>query len=161
MAELINTAELSHQLSELTAINLRPVLAEIGQILLTSIEDNIEDGGRYSAGEGAAGTPAAWSGGTQHFAPLAASTLKNKKRRGRDGGKILQDSGRLMAAMDVSISDSSVEVTNNLVYFPHVTLGTKPDSVPHLPARPILVIQQEDIEEISITISEFIQQELR
>lgn len=160
MSELINDAEIEKQIAAITHINLRPVMADIGQILLLSIEDNVREGGRYSRGEGDGGSPSAWSGGTQKFAPLSESTKKSKERRGRTGGLILQDSGRMIAAMDARVTDNSVEITNNVLYFPHVTLGTKPGTKPVIPARPLLVVQEEDLEEISITVSEFISKEL-
>lgn len=162
MAELLNSDEIQKQLINMTkGINLRPIMADVGAVMLLSIEDNIEEGGRYAPGDGAPGTPGAWTGGDQKFAPLGESTLKSKKRKGRDGGHILQDTGRMMAAMDLDLTDSSAQVTNNLVYFPHVTLGTKPGTIPHLEPRPVLVIQEEDIEEIGIIVSEFIERQLK
>lgn len=160
MPDLIDEAELQRQIEQITHLDLRPAMDEIGQTLLLSIEDNVAEGGRFAPGEGAAGTPSAWTGGTQKFAPLSESTQKSKARRGRSGGKILHDSGRMMAAMDTKSTSSTVEITNNVDYFPHVTLGTKPGTSPKLEARPLLVVQQEDIEEIGHIISDFLTKEL-
>lgn len=149
---VFNEQQLAELIGNLAVFDLRPLLNEIGEILITSIDDNIREGGRFAAGDGAPGTVGAWTGGGLKFPPLAESTKAQKLRRNRDEKNILQDTGRMQAAFDKEVSTDTLKITNNTEYFPHVTLGSKDGT---LPPRPVLVVQQEDLQEIEEAVEEF------
>lgn len=89
------------------AMDVRPVLPEIGEIVISSIMKNFEVGGRYSE-------PGSWRGGENRWQPLRSSTTARKSRR---GGGILQQTGNLRNRFAWHIEGDSVVITNNVRYF--------------------------------------------
>ena len=144
--------------------NLARPLNAIGEVLLTSIAKNFEDGGRYS-------TPGSVRGGTNRWHPLAASTLLNRNR----SYGIMNVSGTLARSFQKTISGNTLAIGTNRIQAAILHGGgkTKPHvirprngkalafnsigghiiarSVNHpgsdIPARPILVVQDEDVDE--------------
>lgn len=166
--------------------DLSPIMPEIGEILIFSVEQNFLEGGRYSDGPG--GT---FEGGTQKWKPTKSSqgsTETTRDRKGRfkkTGGRILQDTGLLAASINVQTMSDSIILTSPMAYAaihqyggqinhpggtPYIVTeegaqflrkdGEYPPGVqftrPHviiMPARPYLVIQDEDIEDIGKAIA--------
>lgn len=135
----INDAEL---LQTLNAVHdklgdLSQPFAELGELIVSSINKNFEVGGRYSE-------PGSWKGGNRSWAPWAASTAK---RRG--GGKVLIQQGHMMGANNYQASSDQLEIGNPLIYAPIQNLGGKAGRglKVDIPARPFFVIQEEDLVE--------------
>lgn len=164
-----------------------PHLPEIGELLLSSIDENFQVGGRYmeiGAGE--------FSGGSQRWTPTKATkqTAGGRDSKGRfrkrSGGQTLVDSGLLAKSISYRIEGDSIELTAGMEYAaihhyggdiqhpggtPYLVIGgkaqfiskskvaampegeraavkyTRPHVI-HIDARPYMVIQDEDYEEI-------------
>ncbi len=141
---VVDTTRLNQRLNDLRrrADNMEPAFAEIGQMLLTSVERNFEEEGRYSV-------PGAWQGGSSKWEKLAAATVRARKRKGRGPNPILQISGQLAASVHSEPDAAGVTVGTNLVYAGIHQFGGEAGrgrSV-HVPARPYLVAQDEDIDD--------------
>lgn len=130
---------------------LKTVMPEIGDVILTSIQDRFD--------EQSAGTPV-FPLGTQSGAwqPLAASTLKRKQ-----GGKILMggQNAELRKAFSYRVQENSLFLTNNRtvngwnlfeIHQHGANAGKGGKSV--IPERPMLALQQEEIDEIIQIIKE-------
>lgn len=142
--------------------DLTPVTRVIGEIIKTSVIKNFEVGGRYSE-------PNSWRGGTQKWQPLSAATLlagvRKKKHLTKKGGyrksfvsrlmgsnrKVLIKEGHLMDSINYHGSKTGVEVGTNKVYAAIHQFGGdagRKNKRVKIPARPFLVIQDEDMTEI-------------
>ncbi|SDU26878.1 phage virion morphogenesis protein [Desulfobacula phenolica] len=124
--------------------NLQPATEIIGDIIQTSILRNFEEGGR----------PEAWQ-------DLADSTKKQRKKKGKWPGQILVVSGTRGGL----ISSISYDAMPDKVVF----VANKPYAAIHhfggmackghkveIPARPFMMILDEDWEEINAALNEFI-----
>jgi len=136
--------------------NLRPVMAAIGQLAVTSIRRNFEEGGR----------PEKWR-------PLKASTIRGqwtagnrarkRKRAVKAGGKfsagykrfaagkkVLIRSGRLLRSINARPGRRQVWVGTNLKYAAIHHFGGRAGRGHKtiIPARPFLMLQAEDHQEI-------------
>jgi phage gpG-like protein len=153
------------------AFSVQPIISTIGELLLTSVEENFLAGGRYGQG-------GQFQGGPQKWVPLGASTIRARQAKGRGATPILQMSGRMAASFQWAANGNGVSITNNARYFaihqfggtirhpggtPYIILGTglarflKKDGQypagvrftrPHaitIPARPMLVMQDDDM----------------
>lgn len=144
--------------------NLRAPLDKCGEILVSSIEQNFNVQGRFSE-------PGSWRGGPNKWPPSAAA-----KRR---GGMTLSKSGQLRRSIQKVTSDTRVEVGTNKEYAAAHNFGFD-DNVTikehkrknrkrggthtvrrHLKrmkitARPFMVIQEEDIEEMIDDLGRYI-----
>ena len=149
--------------------NLRPVLSVIGEIGKTSIKRNFEVGGRYSE-------PGSWKGGLQAWMPLSLATLLAGRKYLRKSGKwrkgaaealekrkILIKTGRLMRSITYKATDNQVAIGSNVVYAAAQNFGLGARSslksrrrMPALPARPYLVLQDEDLAETREEVLSFI-----
>jgi phage virion morphogenesis protein len=121
--------------------NMRPVMAEIAETLRSSVEENF-------ARESSRG-PLASKAKVGAWAALAPGTLKNRARKGKTGKK-LQVTGQLLASIQTKSSDVEALVGTNKKYARFLNDGTK-----KMPARPFMVIQQADLQEIEQTINEY------
>lgn len=115
----------------------RPLKAA-GEVLRRSVEQNFRAQGR----------PTRWPG-------LAASTISRRRRgrgRGRGGPQILVDTARLKNSIGYRVVTEGVEVGTNVRYGRRQHFGY-PGGVGRgrskTPARPFLVVQDEDIETIA------------
>lgn len=145
----IDTASLITRLTDIFGKpNLTPLYEEIGQILLTSVARNFREGGRYSLGE-----DGEWVGGTQSWITSG--------RAERDSGQTLSDTGILASSITADVSASGVTIGTNLVYAAIHQFGGKAgrkvdgENTVALPARPYLVVQEEDIDSIVEATEEF------
>jgi phage virion morphogenesis protein len=143
---------------------LQPALAEMGEIVKSSVQKNFQDGGR----------PDKW---------------KPSHRVQRDGGQTLRDTGRLMNSISSQASEMSVLIGTNTKYAGLMQFGaakgefgthqvvvhghkrmikkgktvnvrqhTRKQRMPWgtIPARPFLMIQDQDWTEINIALSEYL-----
>jgi phage gpG-like protein len=144
--------------------NLRPVMETIGNILLASTEDNFRAEGRFS-------TPNSWRGGSNKWTDLKPATVARRKKLGRSAHPILQVRGDLAASFSYQATDTSVTVGTNktqahalhygfngtVTVKSHTRKSTKGKTYTvksfsrkmYLPPRPIIAVQQDDLEEIN------------
>ena len=107
-------------------------LPDIEQVIRTSIEENFRVGGRY-------GNDNPWGGGSQRWAPVDHED---------PGKRILVDTADMLNSLDVR-----AEIFDGVVLF---SVSVRPfygrfhqDGTSRMPARPFMVIQDEDIETIT------------
>jgi len=118
---------------------LKPAMKIIGQIMRTSIVENFQKGGR----------PDAWE-------PLSDETLLTKK-----GDKILINqgfAGGLMGSIHPEIGDDYVMVGTDKKYAAIHQFGGKAGrgGKVTIPARPFLLIQDEDIDDITEELNDYL-----
>jgi len=139
----------------------RPFLEEAGAVIVSSIQKNFDVGGRYSdVGD--------WRGGTRRWRPLSVLTLfgslgkrggkffkkrgglKKRGERRLSGKKILVAEGHLMGSINFEVRRDALVIGTNLPYAAIHQFGGKAGRGHgvRIPARPYLVIQDEDLEEI-------------
>lgn len=154
----VNNSEVNKALADLSARvrNLTPVMREIGEIVRTSVERNFAAGGRPK-----------WDEST---------------RVKREGGQTLSLTGRLRRSFTVEAGNDRVAVGTNVIYAAIHQFGGKTSpsvirpkkakalfwrgarhavkSVKHpgskIPARPFLVVQDEDWTEIKNVINNYL-----
>lgn len=146
--------------------DMTPVMEVIGQIVRTSVVGNFEEGGRYSE-------PGNWRGGNKRWAPLSISTLfagRNSRfagKRGRfkkgaeeqfKGRMTLVDTARLRNSINVDAGRNKVEIGTNVKYAAIHQFGGKAGRGKkiNIPARPFLVVQDEDIREINSVLKRYL-----
>lgn len=134
--------DISRQIIDLAKVDMTPLHKEIGEILVSSIGRSFRKGGRYNPSK----EPDQYAGGS-------ATWLKSA-RASEDSGVTLMQRGILAKSVTYRADARSVTIGTNLVYgaIHHFggEAGRKIDgkySVT-LPARPWLVVQPEDYEEI-------------
>ena len=116
--------------------NMTPVMKTVGQLLRTSIQKNFEQGGR----------PRGW-------VRLSPATVAKK---GRDIKLI--DTGRLKRSISVRASSDKVVVGTNVVYAAIHHFGGQAGRghKVKIPARPFMMIQDEDWKEINETAGDYL-----
>lgn len=126
----------------------------IGNDLLSSIEENFLRQGRYQA----AGDV---RGGTNRWEPLRPATIEHRQKIGKWPGKILQVRGQLAASITPQVDRFSVTLGTNLPYAAIHQFGGQagPGRKVTIPARPYLVVQDEDIEDIIDTLTDYLLEE--
>ncbi|HMY20429.1 MAG TPA: hypothetical protein PKA58_29085 [Polyangium sp.] len=123
----LDTLEMDWWLHELGVApsKMGPTMAVVAETLVSAVDDNLETSGH----------------GT--FPPLAASTLRQKARKGWSS-KPLFATGAMAAANAAESGDDYAEVTNSRSYtIFHVADGPRK----HLPKRDFFELQQETYEE--------------
>ncbi len=135
--------------------NLQKPLAEIGEIILSSIEENFLQEGRYQSAD-------TWHGGTNRWVDLAESTKEQRRKKGKWPGKKLQMSqGGLAASIAANISGDTLEIGTNKVYAAIQQKGGKAGRGKKvtIPARPYLVVQDEDLDDAMDVLGKHIMKE--
>jgi len=124
-------------------LNLRPALEEIKVYMLSSIEQNFAEGGR----------PRRWP-------PLSEKTIVQRRKKGKWPGQILVQSGHLLGSIEGTVRDDSVIIGTNKPYAAIHQFGGKAGRghKVSIPARPYLVFQDEDIEEIKQILLDYLSQ---
>jgi phage virion morphogenesis protein len=122
------------------ATNATPAFAEIGEMMLTSVEENFAAEGRYSA-------PKSWRGGTIKWKDLATATVRARQKRGKGAHPILQVSGILASSIHSEPSADSVVVGTNIEYAAIHQYGGQAGRGKKvtIPPRPFLVMQDQDL----------------
>jgi len=128
--------------------NTRPVMSTIGEIVISSIEKNIEVGGRYSS-------PESWRGGTRKWQGLSSATIKQRTKKGYWPGKILQQSGQMAGSVSKKVGNNYVIVGSNKKQAAIQQFGGKAGRgyKVTIPARPWIVVQDEDLTEMTAAIT--------
>lgn len=124
--------------------NLKPAMRLIGEIVHESIQRNFEEGGR----------PKKWK-------RLAPSTIKQRKRIGKWPGRMLVRrgvSGGLMGAIAYRAFNDRVVSHANKIYaaIHHFGGMAGRGRKVKIPARPYMMVQDEDWKEIKAALNEFI-----
>ena len=116
--------------------NMAPALKTVGQVIRTSIQKNFESGGR----------PQGW---------IRLSPATQKKRR---GSKILVDTARLKNSIKVQASSDKVVVGTNVIYAAIQHFGGQAGRgrKVRIPARPFMMIQDEDWKEINEVAADYL-----
>lgn len=119
--------------------NLKPAMNEIAETMRSSVEENFaQESARNAIGGVKRG---AW-------ADLAPSTERSRARKNKSGKK-LQVTGQLLASIQTKSTEKEALIGTNKKYARFLNDGTK-----KMPARPFLVIQQNDIKEFQEIVSE-------
>ncbi|MBL7998878.1 MAG: phage virion morphogenesis protein [Candidatus Kapabacteria bacterium] len=135
-----------------TTIDDPGVMGEIGQLMERSIQKNFDGEGRY--GEVIDGE---YDGGGNKWKPFGAVTIARRKKKGYYPGKILQQTGATKGSVIATASKGGIlTLASQTVYSSYLHYGTK-----RMAARPFLVVQEEDREQILNVYAEFIQERLR
>jgi len=155
--------------------NMTPVFQDIGEIIKTSVIKNFEVGGRYDR----AGS---WKGGSRKWRPLSAVTLfgQTEGRGGtrRKGNKFFKKSGalskrgerrlnrkilvgpggHLVNSINWQADRDSVAIGTNRVYAAIHQFGGKAgrNKKVTIPARPYMVVQDEDLVEINAVLEDYL-----
>lgn len=165
----VHDQEVTEMLGQLRARtqHLKPAMQTIGAILVTSVKTNFEVGGRYEA----AGS---WRGGSQRWQPLAIATLFAGKKSGIVGKR-----GKYKKGFERTLTNRKILIKQSLliggIHFnatdSEVSVG--PDRSPYaaiqnfggmagrgkkvkIPARPYLVVQDEDWVEIKHAVTDYL-----
>lgn len=153
--DLFNATKFRDDLdSELSRIiDPTPIMPDIMEIVIFSIEQNFLEGGRYSES-----APGEYTGGVNKWIELAPSTKEWRTKHGYSADKsLLQRTGGMASAFQWFTHEGSGVISNTKEYFPRLNFGfAGPDSLGRnisTPARPMLVIQDEDIDEIVATFA--------
>jgi len=139
----IDNKEVNSKLLELAkrGENLRPLMKNIAGIFAYSTEENFKNEGR----------PDKW-------VDLAESTKKQRKKKRKWPGQILQVSSQLVTSINTQYDDNSATIGSNKIYAAIHQLGGqagKNKSV-EIPARPYLKLTDENFDEIINEIERFI-----
>lgn len=113
--------------------NLRPLMKNIAGIFAYSTEENFKEEGR----------PEKWL-------DLAESTKKQRTKKRKWPGQILQVEGKLAASISTYYDNDSAVIGSNLEYAAIHQLGGQAgrDKSVEIPARPYLKLTDDDFEEI-------------
>ncbi len=178
----LNTLRLRLEEYGRSLFDLRPVMPEVEQVLLASVDRNFRAGGRYMVlGNGE------FAGGDQKWQKSKAT--KDGRTTRRSGGRTLEDTGALAASPTAQWGDDYIVLVSALAYAaiqhyggtihhpggtPYIVLGdgraqflrkdgeypagvqfTKPHDIT-IPEHPYLVIQEEDFDEIAYAIADYL-----
>lgn len=140
----IDNKEVHNKLLELAkrGENLRPLMKNIAGIFAYSTEENFKEEGR----------PDKW-------VDLAESTKKQRTKKRKWPGQILQVEGKLAASINTFYDSDSAVIGSNLDYAAIHQLGGqagKNKSV-EIPARPYLQLTEDDFDEILQETEKFLQ----
>lgn len=143
MAIDIDTSDIGDALNkELAQLDMMRFYEQVGELIVLSIDDNFQQGGRFGvniAGE--------WTGGRRKWRP--------SWRAKEDKGQTLIDTGRLVSSITYVASPQGVQVGTNVSYGRKHHYGLEGNQ-----ARPFLVVQDEDIEEINDLFLRFLSKQL-
>ena len=120
--------------------NLRPLMKNIAGIFAYSTEENFKEEGR-----------------PDNWVDLAESTKKQRTKKRKWPGQILQVEGKLEASINTYYDNDSAVIGSNLEYAAIHQLGGqagKNKSV-EIPARPYLLLTNDDYDEILHNIEKY------
>lgn len=131
----IDNNEVTAKLLELAkrGENLRPLMKNIAGIFASAVEDNFKEGGR----------PDKWK-------EWSKQTIKQRIKKHKYPGQILQLEGKLAASINTQYDDNSAIIGSNLDYAAIHQLGGKAgkNKKVEIPARPYLKLIDDDFKEI-------------
>lgn len=123
--------------------NLAPALREIGEMLVSSIQRNFTVGGRYG--------PGPFGGGLSRWRPSGRAV--------RESGVTLSDTGQLAASITARpVGEAGLLIGTNKVYGAIHQYGGRAGRAGSalIPARPFIVIQKEDLQEVADIIGDYL-----
>ena len=136
------------RLAGLDAARLKPLLVEIGDIVVESVQRNFEE---HRSPDG------------EKWQELAESTKAYKESKGKNAEDILIFGSYLLHSIHSEVHGGSVEVGTDRVYGAVHQFGIGERSVisskrrmPEIPARPYLGIRDDDYDSIEAAIDDFI-----
>jgi len=135
--------------------DLTAPLNVMGEIILSSVEMNFQQEGRYA-------TAGSWHGGTERWQDLAPRTKEARAKKGKWPGKKLQMSqGGLASSITKQVRGDNLEIGTNKVYGAIHQFGGQAGRgrKVHIPARPFLVVQDEDVEDMMDELGKHIMKE--
>lgn len=124
--------------------DLEPVFKEIGDLIVDSIDENFSEEGRHS------GDPDSIFGGSEKWEDWSQKWADRREAMGKTG-KILTLDGGLVSSVDYDTSKDEIVVSSGKKYASRQHHGGG-----GIPARPFLVIQEEDLDEMLEDLSKFI-----
>ena len=139
----IDNKEVNERLLDLAkrGENLRPLMKNIAGIFASATEDNFREEGR----------PDKWT-------DLADITKKNRTKKRKWPGQILQVEGKLAASVNTQYDDDSAVIGSNLDYAAIHQLGGQAgkEQKAEIPARPYLQLTDDDFAEIIDETTDFL-----
>ncbi len=143
-----NTAPIQQQLQRLASrvADLRPVMADVSEVMLESVRDNL-DKGRGPGGP---------------WPQLAAATILRRQLQGKWPGKMLQVSGTLKNTITPGHDGRSAFVTAPARYAAIHHLGGQAGrgGKVNIPARPFMYLDDEAQNEVYATLSRHLERAL-
>lgn len=98
--------------------DLTPVMRRIGEVIIFSVQQNFETGGRYLSKN-------SWQGGSRKWDELSEATIKKRTDKGYWPGKILIQRARLASSINYKADPDSVTVGTNTKYAAIMQFGAK------------------------------------
>ena len=139
----IDNQEVERKLQEIAkkSSNLRPLMKNIAGIFASATEDNFAEQGR----------PDKWI-------DLAESTKKQRTKKRKWPGQILQVEGKLAASISTFYDNDSAVIGSNLEYAAIHQLGGQAgrNKSVEIPARPYLFLTDDDYKEIKQEINKYL-----
>ena len=129
--------------------NLQPVMERASTMMLESAQRNFNAESARTPKAGHVAPSGFW-------ADLKESTKKQRAAEGTWPGKKLQRTGRLLASLEKSATNSAAQIGTNVRYGKHLQYGTV-----KMAARPFLALQKEDAEIIMRTVQEHFEKNLK
>lgn len=123
---------------------MKPVLEDIGDLFVYSVQENFQVGGRHS------GDPDSIFGGSQSWEDWSPK-YQQKRNEERGGGQILILDGHLSGSIGSTATNDDLEISASMPYAYRQHHGGG-----GIPARPFLVLQEEDVEDALEEISSFL-----
>ena len=144
-SNIIDLTPMLRGLSEmLSRVTSQEVLNEVGEILVSSVQQNFEVYGRFGEKEG--------EGGSKKWADVSEDYAEYKKLQGKDPANILLYTGQLRSSITYRVEGNTVFVGTNKDYSEYLN-----DGAGLMPARPFLVIQPEDVDDIEDAVRQAIE----
>jgi phage gpG-like protein len=127
--------------------NVKGALPEIAEVVRFSIDENFEKEGRYNGSQSGINL---LSGGGTKWRKLAASTVRQREKKGYTPINILRRTGILASSITVQpAGNNAITAGTNVGYAAFNNFGTR-----KMPARPFLVLQQEDLQDFQDIIAD-------
>jgi phage virion morphogenesis protein len=139
----IDSKEVQEKLLELAnrGENLRPLMKNIAGIFAYATEENFKNEGR----------PEKW-------VDLSESTKRQRQKKGKWPGQILQVTTQLALSVNTFYDDDSAVIGSNLAYAAIHQLGGQAgkNKKTTIPARPYLKLTEENLKEILFSAEQFL-----
>lgn len=144
----LKKANLQRALNKLgrSGSDLREPLSIIGEIVVSSIDKNFQVEGRHN------GDPDSIFGGSEKWAEWSDKWAKRREDMGKLG-KILTLNGGLASSVAYEVAGDAVTISSAKLYASSLHHG---DRSRGLPARPFMVIQDEDLDEMNEVLASFL-----
>ncbi len=136
------------------ARNMSPAFAEISELMVSAIEKNFQDEGRYQSADSPIG-------GGRKWPELSDKTKAQRSKEGKWPGKKLQVSGQLAASISADHGADYAQAGTNKPYAAIQHYGGKAGRGRKvtIPARPYMHLQPGDIQEANDIIREHLTNE--